>query len=186
MNQCKTYLEKIHKLQKWAARIISNSHYRSHSAPLLRFRHMIFPCWLNSLFIYLYLGACVFSCVMIMSSCFMWYNYFCSKGVIVYWPHWPFDYSSICNIFLLCYELVCNVFFIVWKNKEWMIYNHFRVNWLYWAMTDHSTRKVWPRSMTCSSTKYLSKTHKGMNQKGRGYFQLECLHLNIHLPQFKI
>ena len=30
---CKTYLEKIHKLQKWAVRIISNSHYRSHSAP---------------------------------------------------------------------------------------------------------------------------------------------------------
>ena len=29
---CKTYLEKIHKLQKWAVRIISNSHYRSHSA----------------------------------------------------------------------------------------------------------------------------------------------------------
>jgi hypothetical protein len=31
---CKTYLEKIHKLQKWAVRTISNSHYRSHSAPL--------------------------------------------------------------------------------------------------------------------------------------------------------
>lgn len=31
---CKTYLEKIHKLQKWAVRIISNSHYRSHSGPL--------------------------------------------------------------------------------------------------------------------------------------------------------
>ena len=32
---CKTYLEKIHKLPKWAVRIyISNSHYRSHSAPL--------------------------------------------------------------------------------------------------------------------------------------------------------
>ena len=33
---CKTYLEKIHKLQKWAVRIISNSHYRSHSAPLFQ------------------------------------------------------------------------------------------------------------------------------------------------------
>ena len=33
---CKTYLEKIHKLQKWAARIISNSHYRSHSARLFQ------------------------------------------------------------------------------------------------------------------------------------------------------
>ena len=31
---CKTYLEKIHKLQKWVLRIISNSHYRSHSMPL--------------------------------------------------------------------------------------------------------------------------------------------------------
>ncbi len=31
---CKTHLEKIHKLQKWAVRIISNSHYRSHSGPL--------------------------------------------------------------------------------------------------------------------------------------------------------
>ena len=33
---CKTYVEKIHKLQKWAVRIISNSHYRSHSAPLFQ------------------------------------------------------------------------------------------------------------------------------------------------------
>ena len=33
-NTCKTYLEKIHKLQKWAVRTISNSHYRSHSGPL--------------------------------------------------------------------------------------------------------------------------------------------------------
>ena len=33
---CKTYLEKIHKLQKWAVIIISNSHYRSHSAPLIQ------------------------------------------------------------------------------------------------------------------------------------------------------
>ena len=31
-----TYLEKIHKLQKWAVRIISNSYYRSHSAPLFQ------------------------------------------------------------------------------------------------------------------------------------------------------
>ena len=30
----KTYLDKLHKLQKWAVRIISNSHYRSHSRPL--------------------------------------------------------------------------------------------------------------------------------------------------------
>ena len=33
---CKAYLEKIHKLQKRAVRIISNSHYRSHSAPLFQ------------------------------------------------------------------------------------------------------------------------------------------------------
>ena len=26
---CRTYLDKIHKLQKWALRIISNSHYRN-------------------------------------------------------------------------------------------------------------------------------------------------------------
>ena len=31
---CKTYLEKLHKLQKWAVRAMSNSHYRSHSKPL--------------------------------------------------------------------------------------------------------------------------------------------------------
>ena len=30
----KSYLEKIYKLQKWAVRTISNSHYRSHSGPL--------------------------------------------------------------------------------------------------------------------------------------------------------
>jgi len=33
-NTYKTYLEKILKLQKWAMRTISNSHYRSHSGPL--------------------------------------------------------------------------------------------------------------------------------------------------------
>ena len=31
---CDIYLSKIHKLQKWAMRIISNSHYRSHAAPI--------------------------------------------------------------------------------------------------------------------------------------------------------
>lgn len=31
---CKIYLDKVHKLQKWAMRTISNSHYRSHSDPI--------------------------------------------------------------------------------------------------------------------------------------------------------
>ena len=31
---CKIYIDKILKLQKWALRTISNSHYRSHTAPL--------------------------------------------------------------------------------------------------------------------------------------------------------
>ena len=33
-NTCHSYLDKILKLQKWAVRSITNSHYRSHSAPL--------------------------------------------------------------------------------------------------------------------------------------------------------
>ena len=33
-NTCKIYLDKIFKLQKWAIRTISNSHYRSHTRPL--------------------------------------------------------------------------------------------------------------------------------------------------------
>jgi hypothetical protein len=33
-NTCKTYLDKLIQLQKWAIRTVSNSHYRSHSAPL--------------------------------------------------------------------------------------------------------------------------------------------------------
>ena len=33
-NICKIYLDKIFKLQKWAIRTISNSHYRSHTGPL--------------------------------------------------------------------------------------------------------------------------------------------------------
>ena len=33
-NTCKIYLDKIFKLQKWAIRTISNSHYRSHTGPL--------------------------------------------------------------------------------------------------------------------------------------------------------
>ena len=38
---CKTYLENIHKLQKWAVRIISNSYYRSHSAPLFQTHNIL-------------------------------------------------------------------------------------------------------------------------------------------------
>ena len=34
-NTCKSYLNKIVKLQKWAIRTVANSHYRSHTAPLL-------------------------------------------------------------------------------------------------------------------------------------------------------
>ena len=33
-NTCKIYLDKIFKLQKWTIRIVSNSHYRSHTGPL--------------------------------------------------------------------------------------------------------------------------------------------------------
>jgi hypothetical protein len=33
---CKTYLDKITKLQKWAIRTISNSHYRCHTQPLFK------------------------------------------------------------------------------------------------------------------------------------------------------
>ena len=33
-NTCKSYLDKLVKLQKWAIRTISNSHYRSHTGPL--------------------------------------------------------------------------------------------------------------------------------------------------------
>ena len=33
-NTCKTYLDKILKLQKWAIRTVTNSYYRSHTGPL--------------------------------------------------------------------------------------------------------------------------------------------------------
>ena len=33
-NTCKSYLDKLVKLQKWALRTITNSHYRSHTGPL--------------------------------------------------------------------------------------------------------------------------------------------------------
>ena len=35
-NTCKTYLDKLFKLQKWAMQIISLEHYRSHTGPLLK------------------------------------------------------------------------------------------------------------------------------------------------------
>ena len=35
-NACKSHLDKVFKLQKKALRIISNSHYRSHSAPIFK------------------------------------------------------------------------------------------------------------------------------------------------------
>ena len=35
-NTYHSYMDKIFKLQKWAVRTISNSHYRSHSAPLFQ------------------------------------------------------------------------------------------------------------------------------------------------------
>ena len=40
-NTCKTYLGKIFKLQKWAIRIISLEHYRSHTDPLLKKKVLI-------------------------------------------------------------------------------------------------------------------------------------------------
>ena len=39
-NTCKTYLDKIFKLQKWAIRTISLEHYRSHTGPLFE-KHSI-------------------------------------------------------------------------------------------------------------------------------------------------
>ena len=33
-NTCKIYLDKINKLQKWATRMILNSHYKNHTGPL--------------------------------------------------------------------------------------------------------------------------------------------------------
>lgn len=33
-NTCKSYLDKLIKIQKWAVRSITNSHYRAHTAPL--------------------------------------------------------------------------------------------------------------------------------------------------------
>ena len=35
-NTYQSYMDKIFKLQKWAVRTVSNSHYRSHSAPLFQ------------------------------------------------------------------------------------------------------------------------------------------------------
>ena len=35
-NTCKTYLDKIFKLQKWVIRTISHEHYRSHTGPLFK------------------------------------------------------------------------------------------------------------------------------------------------------
>ena len=43
---CKTYLEKIHKLQKWAVRLLSNSYYHSHSAPLFQ-KHDILDVYVS-------------------------------------------------------------------------------------------------------------------------------------------
>ena len=31
---CQLYLDKLFKLQKWAIRTVSNSHYRSHTGPI--------------------------------------------------------------------------------------------------------------------------------------------------------
>ena len=46
-NTCKSYLDKLIKLQKWAIRTISNSHYRSHTGPLFS-KHNILT--LNDMF----------------------------------------------------------------------------------------------------------------------------------------
>ena len=34
IDTCKSYLDKLIKLQKWAMRTVSNSHYRSHTGPI--------------------------------------------------------------------------------------------------------------------------------------------------------
>ena len=55
-NAANVYLEKIFKLQKWALRTISNSHYRCHSSPLFsKYNVMnVFDCYKLDLSIFMY------------------------------------------------------------------------------------------------------------------------------------
>ena len=49
-NTCKIYVDKILKLQKWAIKTISNSHYRSHTGPLfLTFIFLMYMIHLSSI-----------------------------------------------------------------------------------------------------------------------------------------
>ena len=50
-NTYHSYMDKISKLQKWAMRTISNSHYRSHSTPLFQSLNIYI---LKYLFIYIF------------------------------------------------------------------------------------------------------------------------------------
>ena len=54
-NTCKIYLDKIFKLQKWAIRTISNSHYRSHTGPLFSKFNILkmYMIHLSSILVYL-------------------------------------------------------------------------------------------------------------------------------------
>ena len=38
---CKSYLNKLVKLQKWAIRTVSNSHYRSHTGPFFFYKYNV-------------------------------------------------------------------------------------------------------------------------------------------------
>ena len=40
-NTCKSYLDKVVKLQKWAIITVSNSHYRSHTGPLFSTNNLL-------------------------------------------------------------------------------------------------------------------------------------------------
>ena len=53
---CKTYLEKLFKLQKWAVRTISESQYRSHSEPLFYKSEIlnIYNVWTRSWYIHVH------------------------------------------------------------------------------------------------------------------------------------
>ena len=64
-NTYHSYMDKIFKLQKWAVRTISNSHYRSHSAPLFQSLNILmFMTHINSKSVYSCLDTLQTNCQM--------------------------------------------------------------------------------------------------------------------------
>ena len=75
---CDMYLCKIHKLQKWAMRVISNSHYRSRTASIFQKYNILNVCMIRTSLKWVYL------CINTFRFCYLVHLIHSFQNVLIY------------------------------------------------------------------------------------------------------